>query len=180
MTTPARPLDIDSLARGDLHMLDRFVAAWNACRAERATWPSPFAENYEELVADISTEATEVVIGYLRTLANAWVRHLLCESGVKPGDLPPPTSSQTRTLIRRLNRDGTSGDDGLELLTFWASAALRGDDERMINDLDRLAGDMRLDVLNSVINHVRRTSLVFNGRDVTLMQKPNEPEAVGG
>lgn len=170
-------LDINSLARGDSHMVARFLNAWNAANAERATWPLPWDDDYE--TRPVSTENTEYASTFLGKLTYAWVRHLLRESGVRDGDTPPPTASQRRRLARLLNLHAESDDDGLQVLSYWARLKLRGDEQRLIDELNRLAGDMQLKILNSIVNHVRSTSPEYNGQPLTFSQKPIEAPKTG-
>ncbi|HZA72448.1 MAG TPA: hypothetical protein VE476_05990 [Propionibacteriaceae bacterium] len=169
-------LNVDSLARGDSHMVARFIDAWNAARTERAAWPVPWSDewNAAEAANAIDTTASTVVVGYLNRLTYAWTRHLLREVGVKDSDLPPPTSSQQRKLIRLLTEHGSSGDEGLELLTSWAHWKLTGQVDKLHTDFERLAGDLRTDVLAKVVNHVRRTSPEFNGQDFEIRAEPRQ------
>lgn len=163
-----KTLNIDSLARGDSHMVARLLEIWNAARAERATWPLPWDDDYETRKVSMACQRDATLI--LGVLAGTWVRHLLAQAGVQRGATPPPTASQQRRLIRLLNEELNSRDDGRELLGAWATDLLAGRTDRLQEDFERLAGDMRLDVLNSVINHVRRTSDQFNGEDITFTE----------
>ncbi|HET9144111.1 hypothetical protein [Actinophytocola sp.] len=172
MTEPNKILNIDSLARGDSHMVARFLDTWNAAKAERRTWPLPFDADYEKRMEGVSTDKHHAATLLLGVLAGTWTRHLLREAGVKDGDLPPPTSAQQRRLIRMMNEHGRSGDDGLELLTSWAHCLLVGRTQQLHYDFERLAGDMRVEVLESVVNHVRRTSPQFNGADLKFATQP--------
>lgn len=150
-------LDINSLARGDSHMVARFLDNWNEARAERAQRTSP-------------AWAVALATEHLDRLAIAWTRHLLHEVGADSEQRVRPTSSQRRKLVRRLTKDGASGDPGLELLSSWAAWLLWGEDElARRKDLAELAGDLRMDVLESVVNHVRRTSPEFNGTDFVFL-----------
>lgn len=152
--------NVDSLARGDSHMVARLLEVWNAARTERARNVTP---------AWSVAQAAE----YLDQLAIAWTRHLLYEVGAEGNERARPTSSQRRKLVRRLVETGQSGDPGLELLTSWAAWLLWGDDEpTRRRDLGKLAGDLNTEVLTSVVNHVRRTSPEFNGHDLTIVAKP--------
>ncbi len=161
-------LNIDSLARGDSHMVARLLGIWNAARDERATWPLPWDDDYDTRKVSMDCQRDATLI--LGVLAGTWVRHLLAQAGVQRGATPPPTASQQRRLIRLLNEELNSRDDGREVLAYWAKLLLRGDTETMQGEFERLAGDMRLDVLNSIINHVRRTSDQFNGEDITFTE----------
>jgi len=175
MSAPVTPpLNIDSLARGDSHMVTRMLDIWNECKAEMATWPPLFSEGFNEAMATVSTEKHHRATLLLGQLAGVWVRHLLREAGVRDGDLPPPTASQQRKLVRLMIEHGQSGDDGLELLTSWAHWLLTGKTDHLQYDFERLAGDMRIDVLESIVNHVRRTSPQFNGNDLRIVTQPKE------
>lgn len=163
-------LNIDSLARGDSHMVARFLNTWNAARAERATWPLPWDDDYE--TREVSMDRHRAATLLLGVLAGTWVRHLLREAGVKDGDRPPPTSSQQRKLVRLLNTELGSDDDGRQVLAYWAKCLLAGNTERVQHEFERLAGDMQIGILESIVNHVRRTSGQFNGIDLTFKETP--------
>lgn len=165
-------LNIDSLARGDRHMIARFNEAWSAAVAERATWPSPFAEDYT--VVEVITEATDRVAAMFGVITDTWARHLLARAGVGPNDRPPPTSSQQRKLVRLLDEDGSSEDRGITLLTYWASLLLRGDVDQLSFDCKRLAGTMSDDILISVLNHVRETSPQYNGKPLVEVRQEGD------
>lgn len=169
-TEANRVLNVDSLARGDSHMVARLLDTWNAARAERATWPLPWDDDYE--TREISTEDHRKATLLLGVLAGTWVRHLLAESGVKSGDLPPPTSKQQRALVRLLATHAESDDRGLTLLTTWARWLLTGKTDRVQHDFERLAGDMQIEILASVVNQVRATSPQYNGQSLALVIKP--------
>lgn len=171
-------LNIDSLARGDSHMVAYFLDTWNAANAERATWPTPWDKDYD--TREISTAATEAAAKMLGRIAVAWTRHLLAQAGVKQGDTPPPTSSQQRKLVRLLNQAAESDDNGEQVLSYWARLTLRGDAQRLTDELNRLAGDMQLSILNSIVNHVRRTSGQYNGVDISFKAQPVEPQPPTG
>jgi hypothetical protein len=156
-------LVIDSLARGDSHMIARFNDAWAAAVAERADWGMPWDVKPDDAPA-ISTEAVERVAAMFCVIADAWTRHLLREAGVGPNDRPPPTSSQQRTLIRLIHRHQDSDDRALTLLTTWARWLLTGQVDKLQLDCERLAGDMIPEILLGVLNHVRETSPQYNGK----------------
>jgi hypothetical protein len=175
MTKPKPQINIDSLARRDSHMVARFLDIWNAASTQRATWPTPFDDDFDtrEIETDKHYRATLV----LGQFAGVWVRHLLAEAGVKKGDLPPPTSSQQRKLLRLLDQHGQSDDRGLTLLTTWARWALSGQHDRLQGDLERLAGSMDSDVLTSVVDHIRRTSPEYDGQPLTF-RSPEQRDAL--
>lgn len=171
MSTEANKiLNVDSLARGDSHMVARLVDTWNAARAERATWPLPWDDDYG--TREVSMEAHRAATLVLGILAGTWVRHLLRESGVKDNDRPPPTSAQQRRLARLLSTHAESDDRGLTLLTTWARWLLTGNTDTLQLDFDRLAGDMQIEILASVVNHVRATSDQYNGQPLAMVEKP--------
>lgn len=170
-------LNIDSLARGDSHMVARFLDTWNAAREERATWPLPWDDDYE--TREVRMDRHRAATLLLGVLAGTWTRHLLRKAGVKDGDLPPPTSSQQRKLVRLLNTELGSDDDGRQVLAYWAKGLLSGRTEQVQHEFERLAGDMDLGILTSIVNHVRRTSAQFNGHDLTFIEKPAQPEVAG-
>jgi hypothetical protein len=161
-------LNIDSLARGDRHMIARFNEAWSAAVAERATWP-PLPANFDD-IEPYSTEAVDRVAAMFGIITDAWARHLLARAGVGPNDRPPPTSSQQRKLVRLINEDGNSEDRGITLLAYWGSLLLRGDLDQLSFDARRLAGTMSDDILLSVLNHVRETSPAYNGKPLVEIE----------
>lgn len=169
--TATPQLDVNSLARRDSHMVARLLNIWNEANEQRATWPTPFDDDFDtrEIETDKHYRATLV----LGQFAGVWVRHLLAEAGVKKGDLPPPTSSQQRKLLRLLDEHSRSEDRGLTLLTTWARWALSGQHDRLQGDLERLAGDMQVAILTSVVNHVRATSPEYDGQPLTF-RSPGE------
>ena len=156
-------------------MVARLLDIWNAARAERSTWPLPWTDGYEEAMAAVSTDRHNDAVRVLAVLSGAWSRHLLRQVGVRDGDLPPPTSSQQRKLVRLLNQHGQSQDRGLTLLVVWSKWLFMGKTDHLLHDFERLAGDMDIEILASVINHVRRTSPQFNGEDITLKVEVDDP-----
>jgi hypothetical protein len=170
--TPSPPLDINSLARRDSHMMARFLNIWNEASTQRGTWPTPFDDDFD--IREIETDKHYRATLVLGQFAGTWVRHLLAEAGVKKGDLPPPTSSQQRKLLRLLDEHGRSEDRGLTLLTTWARWTLSGQHDRLQGDLERLAGDMQVDILASVVDHVRRTSAEYDGQPIPFRSPAEE------
>lgn len=168
-------IDIDSLARGDSHMIARFNDAWAAAVAERATWPLPWDADYEERAAEASIQAVSRAAAMLGVLSDAWTTHLLYQAGVGPHDRPPPTSSQTRKLWRLLESGVRSDDDGEQVLATWASYLLNGEVDALRGELMRLAGAMRADIVLSVLNHVREVSPQYNGKPLVAIDPEPDP-----
>lgn len=169
MSAPTPSINVDSLARRDSHMVARLLDTWNAARAERATWPLPWEEDYD--TREVSMEAHHAATLILGVLAGTWVRHLLRECGVKDNDRPPPTSAQQRRLVRLINTHAASDDRGLTLLTTWARWLLMGNTDTLQLDFERLAGDMQIEILASAVNHVRTTSPEYDGQPLALVEK---------
>lgn len=166
-------ISIDSLARGDSHMIARFNEAWAAAVEERASWPMPWDDDFT--TCEVITEATDRVAAMFGVFADAWAHHLLALAGVRPNDRPPPTGKQTRALIRVLDEHSRSDDRAITLLGYWAKLLMRGDVDRLMFDCRRLAGDMIPEILLGVLNHVRETSPAYNGMALVQVDASRAP-----